>query len=59
MSYEAYYEHGQLHCIDKPARIWYNKNGTKEMEEYYIDGKYYKDVFKWMIEVGGFEERMI
>ena len=38
---ESYYENGEFHNLNGPARIWYYENGNKTYEVYWINGKHH------------------
>lgn len=42
ISAEAYWENGDWHRTDGPARITWYKNGQKEYEAYYMHGKHHR-----------------
>ena len=45
-------QNGKLHREDGPAYISYYDNGSIKKQEYYLNGKEYDDMFKWLVAVG-------
>jgi antitoxin component YwqK of YwqJK toxin-antitoxin module len=57
---EMYYKDNrldsELHRLDGPAIVWYDKVGKVMKEFYFIDGIQYEDIFKYLVAVGSIGE---